>query len=81
MEIGEIITFLVWVIPFPGSKTGFWPLDKKEKYSVKVVFDMMSGTEKIIPVPVWIIHFLVFETCLRLCTLVGKYFVKEQERE
>ena len=38
MEVGEIIPFCVWIIPFPVLEINFEPLGLKEKHCVKEVF-------------------------------------------
>ena len=46
-EIGEIIPFPVWIIPFPVFKTRFKLVDKILKHFVKEVFDQSSGNRRI----------------------------------
>ena len=66
-EVGEIISFSVWIIPFPVFKTRFKLIDKIQKHFFRSSF-LIGGQEigEIILFPVWIIPFPVFKTSFEL---------------
>ena len=44
LEVGEIILFPVWMIPFPVLKTNFEPFGSNKKHFVKKFLDQRLGS-------------------------------------
>ena len=59
-EVGEIISFPVWMIPFPVSKNDYELFESNEKHFVEEdIWPEGLEVQGIIPFPVWMIPFPV----------------------